>query len=244
MNSPYDVLITAQQAALVLSGGICRLAVAVQDAPVLSGFPVGTQTYTPAAPVSAGVSTLEKPAWRNYWAQIYQKYTVLGAKWKIVASSPVRNVSGTLIAWEYDSYAAAAGNILPDVNPTRLYAFKGINYKTVGTRTTNDNRDYMQIIEGQYKPGDVRRNIQNDGDVKLWTDKGGAPVFIESLHMRFYKDPMNVQYVGALGTDLAGVNLDIQIDYIVQWKDPEEPARYPYTQTPIVQTLPNDAVTQ
>ena len=203
-------------------------------------------TYTFPLEHTAGASINDGPAWRDYWAEIYEKYAVIGCKYKIIIKNACLGNRAFLVAYEMDSYKnGSTGNKMPDAPYANIVQFKGIKYKNVDPYSVDNTGNYTAIIEGTYKPGDVRRNIQNDGDVKLWYDTASnqIPDFIESMHLRFYRDPLcNGGTAGA--TPFFAANVEINLDFIVQYKDLKEPARYPLTtgQTALTQSVPVDAL--
>lgn len=213
--------------------------------PIIQASGSAARTNNGSFPIVMGTDPItgEGPAWRAYWARFYQYYTVLGCKYKIcISSADANNTSELLIGYEYDGYTSSSGNVLPDATLGELFALKGIKYAKVqpkGTDSLTDGKD--TIIEGEYTPGQVRRNIQNDGDVKLWTstETAAVPTYTESLHMRFYKAPLNAESASTI----SAANIEIQMDYIVQFKDLKTTARYPITgATAISPSLPTDAL--
>ena len=96
-----------------------------------------------------------------------------------------------------------------------------------------------------------RMNIVNDGDVKTWTKTtDGVPTTLsEILTLNFFMDPffngrqqdryylnaagdMSTYEAQATGANIRGaVNMEINLKYIVQFKDLRQQARYPNTVT-------------
>ena len=110
------------------------------------------------------------------------------------------------------------------------------------------------VIRGTYKPGQAKRNIVNDGDVKTWTATSTTlPNLKEILTLNFWQDPFfnataYTNYGNAAndspadqGVTLEGTcDIEINLKYIVQFKDLKQQARYPNTITPnqdLIQTL-------
>ena len=86
----------------------------------------------------------------------------------------------------------------------------------------------------------VKRNVKNDEDVKTWTATNSTPTdWTEAMTLNFWKAPFNQN-----GTDLSGVKIQVQLKYVVQFKDLKVQARYPATAlgSTIIQTLPTDAL--
>ncbi len=230
MNSIYDFWTTAVTPFTTnpLATG------AVYDKPILSDGTISNSFSFPEAMNNA--TTVETPWWRNYWSQLYEYYTVLGCEWKITLCNPV-NVHGAkaLVANYYDSYsdtAGSTGNIKPLTNLSELMSFKGVQWTLVEEHTgASSNTTSVQFIQGRYKPGSVKRNIVNDGDVKTWTKTDFNGVAATPSNVPTLKDVLVIAgYRAPLGFSLLGaVNVQVELKYIVQFKDLRSMARYPTT---------------
>lgn len=225
---------------------------------------------------NATADTDERPAWRDFWKELYEYYTVLGCEYEIICYNPLQlqairlnNIPSKTInsvsypavqvvqgagyyntdcvcAVQYDTYSStegATGNVMPLTYYEEVRAYKNIKwYPIPGGQKT--------VIKGVYKPGDAKRNIANDGDVKTWTKTStGAPTTLqEILTLNFWTDPFfNARRVDSYytnsnephnGTDpntasaMPGVvEMEIKLKYIVQFKDLRQQARYPNTIT-------------
>lgn len=191
----------------------------------------------PYGVMGVGTKTDEQLQWRNYWEAIYEYYTVLGCEYEITLENPsITNGEDVLCAIQYDTYsdtATSTGNVMPVTGMEEIQYFKNIQYKRIPSNTRHTN-DSIVVINGTYKPGQAKRNIVNDGDVKTWTKTDGSlPNLKEILTLNFVKHPM------AWGTSY-NVNIQIKLKYIVQFKDLKVQARYPntlITNQDIIQTL-------
>lgn len=209
----------------------------------------GTPTLFPRT-LTAGTSITEQPFWAQYWKRIYEYYTVLGCEYKITAHNPTiiaQTNSNALIVYDMDSYsdtAGATGNRTPDAVLPELMSYKHMRIKAIagqGGYQQNSNHEPYEVIQGRYKPGQISRNISNDGDVKTWTKTDGSiPTLKDLMNIRTGKSPF---FLGAAG-DTVGVNYQVEVKYIVQFKDLKQNARYPSTAAlPLIQqTLPNDGL--
>lgn len=174
-----------------------------------------------------GTSAAERPQWRDYWVQLYEYYTVLGCEYEIVVENPSANLgANVLVAHEFDSYSnaeGASGNEMPVAPIDEIMNFKNIRYDNVGSSSAGQNTAAnIAIIKGTYKPGMIKRNIVNDGDVKTWTKADGSlPNLNEFLQIFFVKHPM------AHASQIYTVNVQVKLKYIVQFKDLRKQARYP-----------------
>ena len=125
-------------------------------------------------------TAVETPYWRNYWAQLYEYYTVLGCEYKITTGC-VNTSSGfaAILGHTIDSWsdtATESGNITPTTNLSEAMSLKGMQFDVLrGARAENEGQQ-MTVIQRRYIPGQAKRNIVNDGDVKTWTKIGRAHV--------------------------------------------------------------------
>jgi len=280
MNSPYDMLDMAVIAdpaagATYASKGFSQITAGPDGKGAL-----GQITY-PARFTGSATEATERPAWREYWAQLYQYYTVLGCEWEFIIVNPCqpydtqiqtgsdggklpivtgvttggaaqglstnaytptvqipqRQIANAVAGIQYDSYSATAtstGNVMPLTYYEEVRNFKNIRWERI------KDGNGTSIIKGRYRPGQIKRNIVNDGDVKTWSAVGAAPTTLsEILTLNLWQDPLN-------NTDgNVSVNIEVNIKYIVQFKDLKLQARYPNTITAgqdITQTLSNTAV--
>lgn len=196
--------------------------------------PISGNGY-PVVP-STGTSATERPQWRDYWAQIYQYYTVLGCEYEIIHVNPIGNhdtINGTpgnrvyggdiICAEQIDTYsdtAAATGNVMPLTTLHEVMNYKNIKWHKIEANSGANNFGNTLIVKGRYTPGQEKRNIVNDGDVKTWTAVGSQPNLKEFLTLNYWPHPLSA------GTAF-GANMQIRLKYIVQFKDLVAQARYP-----------------
>ena len=147
--------------------------------------------------LDSGPATTEKASWWEYWRKFYEYYTVLGCEYEIFIDNP-NETRGTdvVVGWDFNAYsdtATASGNKTPQ-NQTLavMKQYKGIQWRTVEQCSNQINQKRQIMIKGTYKPGQTRRNIVNDGDVKTWakTNNGGtpdSPTLKEFLTLYFYR---------------------------------------------------------
>lgn len=228
MNSPYKMLdVTTGNTGATIAKYIYNKAIKEDGSFAPVDFP--------DAITGNGAAVNQRPAWRAYWAQQYSYYTVLGCEYKITIINPDIQLGGdVIIAKQMDSYSGAetaTGNIMPLTYLTDALAYKNITWYNVENNNSNSGKN-VQIISGTYKPGSIKRNIVNDGDVKTWTstgsrnvaggssDDGAPPTLSEILTINAWRSPM--AYAAP-----KGVNVQIELKYIVQYKDLRQQARYP-----------------
>nr|WCR62124.1 MAG: capsid protein [Parvoviridae sp.] len=192
------------------------------------GFPA---EFTPAS-----TDPTERPAWREFWFQLYDYYTVLKCHWEIIVDNPTNYSSGAfpiLVGTQYDSYsdtATSTGNVMPLTRLIEALAFKGMRWENCSGYTIREQqgRDNNQLVlSGTWMPGMVKRNIVNDGDVKTWTKTdGNIPNLKEILTVNFYQHPL--AHTVNTGT-VTNANVQMNLKYVVQFKDLKLQARYPNT---------------
>lgn len=224
MNTPWDMMMT--ELTTLASGGTAASSLPY----ILPLGPGGTNVAGAVFPVTltAGAQAGERPQWRDWWAGLYTYYTVLGCKYRVtVVNSGNARGADIEVAQYFDTYSdtqGTTGNITPATTYQETKAFKNIKWHVIRDGTSEANVDAnAAIIEGTYKPGQARRNIQNDGDVKTWTACGTTlPNLKEVLNLSFFKAGLN--YASIANTC---ANVMIELDYIVQFKDLKEQARYP-----------------
>lgn len=179
--------------------------------------------------LTAGAKTNERAQWRDWWALQYEYYTVLGMKYKFIVHNTGNARGGDIeVCVNDDTYSATVGttgNITPATKYIEMKAFKNQRWYFVEAATSESNTEINQVvISGIFKPGQGKRNIQNDGDVKTWTPVDTIPNLNEILNVNLFKSGLN--YTTAVKT--CG-NISIELDYIVQFKDLKERLRYPHT---------------
>ena len=178
--------------------------------------------------------TNERPYWRDYWGQLYEYYTVLGCEYKITMVNPIAAQGATAIVGKtFDSYSdtqGSTGNVTPATNLSEAMSLKGFQFKVIEASVASNNGRNTETIYGRYKPGDARRNVSNDGDVQTWHKtyfngvspiSAGVPKLNELLVLQFWRAP--------LAHATAAVNIQVELKWIVQFKDLRSMARYPVT---------------
>ena len=146
--------------------------------------------------MNSGSYVAERANWFNYWAKIYEYYTVTGCHYKITLINPAAgNGADIIVGTSFDAYSdvqGSTGNVTP-INGKLHEAmqWKHMNWKLIPSGGSTKNDDNTAIISGYYRPGQTRRNISNDGDVKTWTKTDGSlPNLKETIKLRFYKAPL------------------------------------------------------
>lgn len=230
MNTPWDML-DVSMGTTPASGNQPGSAKAFYAVPLDSGAKFNTGAVFPTAFSSNSTEATERPAWRDFWASLYDYYTVLGCEYKIIIQNPVElNGQRAQCAVQFDTYsdsATSTGNVMPVTKYENMRTFKNIKWYTIKETSSMHPDHNIAIIEGTYKPGQAKRNIVNDGDVKTWTSTNTAspvlPNLKEILTLNFFLDPLAYN---ATATTTA-LNIEVNLRYIVQFKDLKQQARYP-----------------
>lgn len=254
MNAPVDML--------PITTGTDPAAGAVYTLKGLYGSKAaqnGVRSYIPYPATFAGASTdpTERPSWREYWFQIYEYYTVLKCHWEVIVENPMnlsqQQNNPILIGTQFDSYsdtAGSSGNVMPPTTLVESMSFQHMKWYNVDGMTTFEQQatdNNRVVMKGTWMPGMTKRNIINDGDVKTWTaTAGGAPPNLkEILTINFWRHPLATQV--SAGTPYTNANVQINLKYVVQFKDLKLQARYPNTVSAagfnITQLLNNNGAT-
>lgn len=173
-------------------------------------------------------SSIYYPWYRDTYSKWYQWWTVLGCEYEITLMCPRGSGRGAVVAHIVETEGTTGARTLSDtMDLYNLQAQKGINYKSI--QPYNTPGGYKTTIRGQYKPGTAKRDVKNDGDVKLWTAVGSTPGYQENLKLYFYRDPLSSNESNqAASTRQTHVQVQVRLKYIVQWKDLKQAAYYPY----------------
>lgn len=215
------------------------------------GVPVTATNYArPIAPDGKGSNHMfpetvndgtyvETPYWRNYWAQLYEYYTVLGCEYKITTGC-VNTSSGfaAIVGHTIDSWsdtAAESGNITPTTNLSEAMSLKGMQFDVLPAARPENGGQQMTVIQRRYIPGQAKRNIVNDGDVKTWTKtafngtspENFVPTLKETLNLYFWRAPL--ANIVSSNNEVTACNTQVELKWIVQFKDLRNLPRYPVT---------------
>lgn len=259
-NSIDDVVLTDLTAADVSAADYTWLAKTLYNVPYNNNDTRRKQTaaLTEATfpRTLATTNTTEQCWWANYWRNLYEYYTVLGMEYEIVIQNVQTNSNNPafLIAIDHDSYSdtqGSTGNITPDATLAEFLSYRHVKWHNLDAQVATKTNNGVQIITGTVRPGQTRRNISNDGDVKTWTACGttvgsAIPNLKEIMNIRFFRHPLSAATLPGstpvMGSQ-PGANVQVKLKYLVQFKDLRVSARYPTTGgTAITNTLPDAAL--
>ena len=196
LNCPFDMLDVATQTSPAVGGTMSTAG--FYAVPANTSGLVAVSTY-PEQFASNTTSADERPAWRDYWCKQYDFYTVLGCEYEIIIRNPLQAAEhAMLIGTQIDTYsdtATTTGNVMPLTRLSEVMAFKNIQWYNLRCNDSAETeRGNVVVIKGRYTPGQAKRNIINDGDVKTWTPTSGAsviPNLKEIMTVNFWDHPLN-----------------------------------------------------
>lgn len=249
MNCPADMIdCTTNDSSVALTKGVYNQPIK-EDGTLATTTDNDGVSFPETFTSLSSTDTKERPAWRAYFGALYEYYTVLGCEYKITINNPVSNIGASvMVGTQFDSYSDTAGqtgNVMPQTGLSQMMSYKNIKWDIIKYSRSEVPNQNNAVISGRYTPGQVKRNIQNDGDVKTWTSTGArdlqgtntdswmTPVLKDFLTLNFYKAPLGFNAS-------TGCNIQFELKYIVQFKDLRQQARYPNVHTTdqdIVQTL-------
>ena len=141
-------------------------------------------------------SNTEAPQWREYYAKMYQHYTVLRTEWEVTFHNPRQLVnSDILIGHCYSAHKAGeeSGNVVPASTTAAMEYFPGIKWDIVHSQGDSREDSCWLTLKGTYFPNQGNKNVRNDEDVKTWTAMGQVPSLEEMLQIFIGKAAFNSQ---------------------------------------------------
>jgi hypothetical protein len=232
LNSPQDWFTTTGLATPV--GGSAEapgLWGAILPAQIAANWPATVVTF----PNTLGSS--ERPQWRAYWEKMYQYYAVLGLEYEITLMNPQSNFSNDIVVASFkDSFSAANATSVHPKTATMaiMEQWPDVNFVRVPSSGDGDMSKSYRVIKGFHKPGSIHTNVENDEDVKTWTKVGSLPSITETMQLSFAKSWENWY------TSTTGLNVRIDMRWIVQYKDLLPVYRWPFNQTAVSTVAPTD----
>ena len=242
LNSPYfplkDTDFTAQTQGSTVSRGISTnqaLGYTTNSVNPLRYFettinPQGSITSTTTG---SGVCDADDvlPAWLRWYAKIYESYHVMETNYKITMYNPEESPGlSARVYHEFDAYTASStGNVIP-INKEQHYynsLWKRVNCTIINNRNST-NGGWIKTISGTWRQGMVKKNTLNDEDIKAWYATGAEPTpnWVENLTLIGFSDEMNDGH--------CNLNLMVELQYIVQFKDLKDAFRYTHHNNAVV----------
>ena len=180
--------------------------------------------------------------WGETYFRKYDYYTVLKCHIKITLLNPCdQSGQQAIVGQDWNSYSdvqGSNGNITPEAPYSEMLNFKNIQWKFLhpSNSQVHEGNSNFQIIEATWRPGSIKRNIVNDGDVKTWTKTydGNAkqlPNIVEEMALYFYTGGLfscnDASLPSARGN--SAVNMQVELKYVVQFKDLKSQIKWPNT---------------
>lgn len=183
------------------------------------------------------VSAIEKPGWRDYWAQHYLVYHVMETEVtitvKLLNKSDNNQAMGIWYGTDQVS-TASTNNQFPVAYPNQVRYWPNILHKVVGSNEDGTTSD-TTVVKFLYKPGKIKHMVTNDEDQKTWTKVSDTSnTSIKDYLTVFFGKHWTNRYSGH---DVASINIDMR--YKVQFKDLKQVYWYP-TSTSIPAITIND----
>lgn len=236
LNSTQDLFNNAIQAdptaGAALAAGIYRVKPGSGN-----NFSNPLLNYPTAGATGAGVIT-EGPQWRNYWEKIYNKYHVLGCEYELTFKNPFQGIDeDVVIMFGKEAISSAnGGRVFPTNQPAHFYEYyPGLQWRICKSADEGKTDTTYTTIKGHYIPGSVKTNVQNDEDIKTWTDVGSVPTLQERMFIGIAQAGFNKS------STVRALNVRMKMKLIVQYKDINVNILYPNPgQTTFTTTFPTD----
>ena len=237
LTSPYDPLVSqvvAPSPSAAVAGGRFNAKPAFDT--VGGSWPASPGSYPTTLTVGNNVN--EAPYYRGYYDKLYGSYACLGCEYKLTFQNTVRTEANrdVVICYGVDSFSNAnTGRRFPNAPVAIMKYWPDLSWTTVKSTGDKTTDGAYTVIQGQYKTGTVSRNVQNDEDLKTWTQVGSTPSLSEHLVLRLFNAEFNKT------DEHIPIMVKIEMKFIVQYKDKNVNARYPSTaQTPFQLAIPTD----
>lgn len=204
--------------------------------------PLFPKTFT------SGSSTIV-PAYSDYWEEYYDYFTVLNCNYEVAIQNAMTNVNHDLVISYHQESQGPSGTsgVIPDIATYHdSLILPQLNWKHIGPRTQDGNGSDTVVLRGNIEPGDARRDVVNDEDIKTWTAIGSQPSLEENMRIHFWAAPTNQQYplANTSGTSISPTKCNVQVTlkYTVQFKDLKPQARWPTAGhvASLIKTIPQD----
>jgi hypothetical protein len=171
--------------------------------------------------------TTAQVGWFDYYQELYQFYTVLGCEYDITIENlhHQNNIDAIIGLVESGSHkppmAATVGTVKGAVDVYQALAWKHVRWNRLNSGSGQRN---ITKFKGVYRPGDHKREVIDDDNVKTWIPVNSSPSLKEDLSLMCYGHPQMAQATSV--TTGAILNIYIQLKYIVQFKDLKDPLQF------------------
>ena len=206
------------------------------SAPLISGTSASWSATNAAREFPNTLSSNERPQWRDWFETQYQYYAVLGCEYEVTMVNPQLNsMSDIVVAHFFDSYSSENATSVHPKNATFsiMEQWPDVSFKRISSANDGSIEKAYGNVKDFYKPGSMKKNVENDEDVKTWTKVDTVPTLSEEVTFLFAKAWDN-QVAPA-----TGLNVRIDMRWIVQYKDLKPTYRWPANQSAIVLEAPS-----
>lgn len=178
-----------------------------------------------------------------WWEKMYSFYTVLGCEYDITFEHTQHiDNSDVVVGYGIDVYSATKTDAKYPLSSdfSDVQYWKNIRWHVIETPSKVNPETRYSKITGQYSPGNAKRLVTNDEEVKTWTSTGAStPELMEDLHLMVFPSPFNtIHDTWAVGTSdnvmaseaqnmKTTLNFQVTLKYTVQYKDLKTGFRYP-----------------
>lgn len=140
-----------------------------------------------------------------------------------------------------NGYMETAGEAVDDgvVQETSAATGDAVNFET-GNIVSNNGK-CKQVISGEYKSGQFRREIRLDANVENWTLTNTNPLLPEKMMIRIkpVNDGTTANSASNYGDDLK-YKIVTKLNYLVEFKELPTTLRYPVQRQPLTVTIASD----
>lgn len=100
------------------------------------------------------------------------------------------------------------------------------------------------LFQGEYRPGDFKREIRLDSEVENWTLTSTNPTLTERLTIRVkpYNDAQNTNSASTFGDDVK-LRIRVKLNYLCEFKELKDGLRWPVQRQPLTVTIAQSTTT-
>lgn len=199
---------------------------------------ITTQKYSiKTTALNNPLATATSLTWLDYCKDRYEYYSVLGCKYKITVYPNDGNTA--FRQWHLFVEMDAGNDVIPmtdlstptpfnllssDFQLMGIYPKAELNHAYTGATVYVNYFDNRAVVKGLYKPRDFKKNIVDDDNAQLWTAYSADPPLEERINIFILRTPASKEAETTLVTDTMIV--EIQLEYLTQWKDLKDPYQY------------------
>lgn len=254
LNAPYNIfdenVLVAQTTGSAYATGLSNTlkiensSSMPSSVPAASAFPVTVVGSSAAAGNVSSYGTIADtaaiPAWRKFYEKVWNSYHTIQTHYRIHVENTCNDVNSTFYLFtDMDSYTAASQiQKIPGANSIEHYMrWPKVKTTKIGPRYCQDGsgeRKHWHTFEGTWRPGQIAKTTKNDEDIKAWYTTGAEP------DPDWREEFVLIACLGDMGAKSnteQGINIRVDLEYIVQFKDLKAPVLYPSPADTPVNTL-------